>query len=47
MHFRIELAAFKKKCEKLIGLSYENSKISVENLEKETTHVKISSLINF
>ena len=35
MHFRKELATFKNKCEKLITMSCENSKIHVESLEKE------------
>ena len=35
MHFQKELANFKNKCETLITLTYENSKIHVENLEKE------------
>ena len=35
MRFQKELATFKNKCEKLITMSYENSKIHVENLEKE------------
>ena len=30
-----DLAIFKNKCEKLITVSYKNSKIHVENLEKE------------
>ena len=30
-----ELATFMNKCKKLISMSYENSKIHVENLEKE------------
>ena len=30
-----ELATFMNKCKKLITMSYENSKIHVENLEKE------------
>ena len=51
IHFGNELAAFKEKCEKLIALTYENSKISNENLEKETTRKDnsrlITSLINF
>ena len=29
--------SFKNKCDKLITMSYENSKIHVENLEKEIT----------
>ena len=35
MRFQKELATFKNKCEKLITMSYKNSKIHVENLEKE------------
>ena len=35
MRFQKELTTFKSKCEKLITISYENSKIHVENLEKE------------
>ena len=35
MHFEKELATFTNKCEKLITMSYEKSKIYVENLEKE------------
>ena len=35
MRFRKELATFKNKCEKLITMSCENSKIHVESLEKE------------
>ena len=35
MRFQKGLATFKNKCEKLITMSYENSKICVENLEKE------------
>ena len=35
MRFQKELATFKNKCKKLITMSYENSKIHVENLEKQ------------
>ena len=35
MRFQKDLATFKNKCEKLITVSYKNSKIHVENLEKE------------
>ena len=35
MSFQKKLATFKDKCEKLITMSYENSKIRIENLEKE------------
>ena len=35
MRFRKELTTLKNKCEKLITMSNENSKIHVENLEKE------------
>ena len=35
MCFQKELAIFKKKCEKLITMSYENNKFRVENVEKE------------
>ena len=31
----MELATFKNKCKKLITISFENSKIHAENLEKE------------
>ena len=35
MRFQKKLATFKNKCEELITMSYENSKIHAENLEKE------------
>ena len=35
MRFQKELTTFKNKCEKPITISNENSKIHVENLEKE------------
>ena len=35
MRFQKELTTLKNKCEKLITMSNENSKIHVENLEKE------------
>ena len=35
MRFQKELATFENKCKKLITMSYENSKIHVENLEKQ------------
>ena len=35
IRFQNKLATFKSKCEKLITMSYENSKIHVENLEKK------------
>ena len=35
MGFQMELATFKNKCKKLITISFENSKIHAENLEKE------------
>ena len=35
MRFQKELATFKSKCEKLITRPFENSKIHIENLEKE------------
>ena len=35
MVFWREFVAFKKKCKKAIAMSFENSKIHVENLEKE------------
>ena len=34
MHFQKELATFKNKCEKLITISYENSKFHVEKPRK-------------
>ena len=35
MRFQNELTTFKNKCEKLLTMSYENSKTRVKNLEKE------------
>ena len=35
MRFQKKLATFKNKCEELMTMSYENSKIHAENLEKE------------
>ena len=35
MRFQKKFATFKNKCEELITMSYENSKIHAENLEKE------------
>ena len=35
MCFQKELATFKNKCKKPITMSYKNSKIHVENLEKQ------------
>ena len=46
MYVRNELAAFKKKCKKLVAMSCGNRKICVENLENKITR-KSASLINF
>ena len=35
MHFQKVLATSKNKCERLITMSYENSKIHVENFRKK------------
>ena len=37
MYFRNELAGFKKKCKKLVPMSYGNRKMCVENLENKIT----------
>ena len=37
MHFRNELASFKKKYKKLIAMPHETSEICVENLQKNNT----------
>lgn len=37
MQFKHELAAFIKTCNQLIAVSYKNSKIRVQNFEKEMT----------
>ena len=38
MRFQKGLATFKNKCEMLITMSYDNSKLHLENLEKEIRH---------
>ena len=37
MYSRNELAGFKKKCKKLVPMSYGNRKMCVENLENKIT----------